>query len=414
MSNNFIVKFTAPTTVPTPSPSGGGSRKIPISLKIIIPEPISIYQKDRIIVPITLYNNGEIDLTGIILTSTIAKDNLIRDDIVVSFDKSHFSSLVQGQKENVTLTIDVNTSQTGLFEVTIHANVTNPEYYDWGKLYLTVKEGESILEKLLFAEEFIAENPECVELTEIVREADKYFEERDFTNALLKINHAIDACKNSISQPGRAKIREKTSNKFYDYLLLAMLACFFIGTFYYIYKRIRLKRVLLNDAAKSRNNKFNRTFLVICIGLIGFFAIKTSMAGFVISNLFSENQDKFNLSFIFILGFLGFFLFLHRKNIKKIIRNVKRKNHFGNNLNGLIKKKIYTSSGDYIGKIDNIILKKNKIHSLKIKLDNRAKQISKIKHKGIIVDYNQIKSVGHILLFKGGILKLKRALVKPL
>ncbi|MBS3094577.1 hypothetical protein J4474_02835, partial [Candidatus Pacearchaeota archaeon] len=80
-SNAFEVEFTTPstTTVTTPSSGGGGGgATIPVSLKIIMPEPVSAYQKDKIILPLTLYNNGKKSLSGISLSSVIVKNNELR------------------------------------------------------------------------------------------------------------------------------------------------------------------------------------------------------------------------------------------------------------------------------------------------------------------------------------------------
>jgi len=405
-SNNFEIEFTTPTTTPTPTPSGGGSSTIPVSLKIIMPDPVSAYQRDRIVVPIVLYNNGKKTLSGIDLTGMATKDNLVSEDINVSFDKSSFSSLTAGQKENITLTIDVDTTQIGTFEITINANVTSPKYHDWGKLYLTIKEGENLVERLLFIEEFIAENPECAELTEIVNEAKEYFKKGDFINTVLKINQAIDACKKAISQPGIAKARKKLVNKLYDYLLIATLVSFFVGVTYYFYRRIKLKRGS-SENLKQGKDILNKTFLVAGIGLIGLFAVNAKITGLAVNNIFSING--FNLSFIFIIGILGFLIFLNKKQIKDLyvsftMFSKKQIKGFHVSLALLKKKKVYTGSGDYIGKVEDVILGKNKINSLKIKLDNKVKKKNKIKFRGIIVKYKQVKGVGHILIIKEGIL----------
>ena len=409
-SNNFEVEFTTPVITPIQVPSGGGRREVPVSLKIIMPDPVSAYQKDRIVIPIILYNNGKQTLSGIDLTGTVVKDNLVRDDIKVSFDKSSFSSLVAGQKENVTLTIDVDTTQIGTFEITINANVTNPKYHDWGKLYLTIKEGEGLFGRLMFVEEFIAENPECVELTEIVNEARGYFERGDFINTVLKINQAIDACKRSISQPGRARIREKLENELYYYLFIAILVSFFVGILYYFYRRIKLKRTS-SENLKPGSSIFNKIFLVISIGLIGLFLLDVKITGFVVNNVFSINQNKFILNFIFIIGILGFLIFLNKKKMSKFVEiatNKICKKYSKDRIKGLFKKKVYTDSGDYIGKVEDVVLGKNKINLLKIKLDTKVKKKNKIKVKGIIIKYKQVKNVGHILIVKGEVLKLNK------
>jgi len=412
VSNAFEVRFTAPTTTVVPTPtSGGGGSTTPVSLKIIMPDPVSAYQIDRIVVPITLYNNGQITLSDISLTSLVVKDNLIRNDIKVSFDKSQFSSLKGGQKENVTMTIDVNTIQMGTFEITLNASVKSPKYYDWGKLYLTIKEGG--MERLLFVEEFIAENPECIELTEIVEEAKEYFRQGDFTNSALKITQAVDACKKAISQQGIAKTTEKTEGNLYFYLSVATMLSFLLGVSYYLYGRNRLKRNLSKNL-KSRKDRFNKTLLVIglAIGieLIGLFVSNVQLTGFVSNNLSLTNKSEASLIFISVIEILGFLIFLNRKKIDKLAGVIKNKNHrkFKGKIKGLFKKKVYTTSGDYVGQVEDVILGKNKVKSLKIKLGKDVKKKNKITVNGIIIKYQQVKSIGHILIVEEEVLKLNK------
>lgn len=255
-SGSFEVTFTTPTTTPAPSPSGGGGgRTIPVSLKIIMPDPVSLFKKDRIVLPITLYNSGENTLSDINLTSIVVKNNLVRNDIALSLDKSYFSSLATGKKENVTLTLNTNTDEIGTFEITINADVKSPKYNDWGKLYLTVKENEAeLIEKLLFTEEFLAENPECIELEELLDEAREYFKKGDFTNTVLKITQAINGCKNAISQQARAKRKEKTGDELYQYLPMVTIAVFVMGIGYYSYRRMRLKRTFKDEVFKKKKS----------------------------------------------------------------------------------------------------------------------------------------------------------------
>lgn len=424
-SNSFEVEFTTPTTVTVPTPSGGGgSSTIPVSLKIIVPDPVSAYQGDRIVLPITLYNNGKKTLFDINLTSIIVKNNLVGEDITFSLDKYYFSSLAVEKKENVTLTVNVNTNKTGTFEITINAKVKNPEYNDWGKVYFTIKESEGTLDKLLFLEEFLRDNPECIELQEIADEAREYFKKGDFINTVLKINQAIGGCKEAISQQSRAKRREVVEDSLYKYLLIATLIAFFIGIVYYSYKRIKLKRSYMGHEFKTPENKLifnNKTSLVfMLIGLIGILVTtNTNITGFVIKN--STNQNGFNLNFIFIIGILGFLIFLSREKIRKFIeisinkirgkysinkiKDLKKKQtqDFHTSLTSLRKKKVYTGSGDYLGKVEEVILERNKINSLKITLDKKIKRKNKIKIKGIIVKYKHVKSVGHIVIIRGKI-----------
>ena len=240
----FRVEFVAPTVVSSSSSSssGSGTTTIPVSLKLILPDPVSAYQEDRIELPITLHNTGTSSLSKINLSASVAKDGELSEDIDLEFTEDYFASLSSGQKVNTTLTAYINTEEVGLFEITVNADVRNPVYNDWGKLYLTIQEGVDVEERILFTEEFIVENPECVELTELVEEAKEYASRGETTLAIEKANQAINACKEAISQASRADSRPIIENKLYRYLIISTLVVFFFGIGFYSYKRMKLRK----------------------------------------------------------------------------------------------------------------------------------------------------------------------------
>ncbi|MBU4070325.1 MAG: PRC-barrel domain-containing protein [Nanoarchaeota archaeon] len=449
-SNSFEVEFTTPTvtTVTTPSTGGGGggsTTEVYVSLKIIVPEPASVYQKDRIVLPITLYNSGKKILSGITLSGSVEGDSSIINDVKLSFEETYVSSLGIGEKKVVNLIMDVNTDEVGAFEVTLNASVENPDYEDWGKIYFTIKEGGSgVLGKLLFVEEFLVDNPECAELTEIVKEARDFFDKGDFINTVLKINQAIDACKRAISQPNMMRERENLEEKFYRYLLIITIIVFFIGFTYYSYKRMKLKRGSFdkNIIKKQLNQeKIKLVFFMLSAGVIGlFFTGNMMMTGDVVSD--DNSNGLFSAWFFVILIFIFLILFFYKKkslwkkicvSIKKIYLMLKLKNHKNklykliknkinfchkksyHTINNLIGRKVYAASGDYVGKVQNVYLRKNKINSLKIKLKSRGGFKNKFKKlqvffqkskiKGICVNYKQVKDIGNIVIIEEKVLK---------
>ena len=222
------------------------------------------------------------------------------------------------------------------------------------------------------------------------------------------MNQAFDVCKNTISQPVMVSVRKNIEENLYRYLFIGMLISFLSGISYYIYKRIKLRRVSKKNL-KLKPAEFVKAPLAIGIGIVGFFVVKPKITGFAVNSSNFILKDL-SIGFAFLIGVFVIFIFLYRKNIKRMVENKKRKNCNKNSLKELIKKKVYTDSGDYVGKIEGVILGKNKIANLKIKLDSKVKKRKKIKAKGIIVKYKQVESVGHILIIKGGILKLKRNL----
>lgn len=64
-------------------------------------------------------------------------------------------------------------------------------------------------------------------------------------------------------------------------------------------------------------------------------------------------------------------------------------------LSSLKNKEVYLENGQHIGKVEEIFLGKDRINSLKIKLNKKYKHINK---KGIILNYHLIKSVSEIII----------------
>ncbi|MFH1290874.1 MAG: hypothetical protein ABIH92_05730 [Nanoarchaeota archaeon] len=224
---------------------GGTSTSIRIiSLKIIVPEPVSAKQKDRLVIPLGIVNDGTINLYGILLGATIAKDGLLRNDLLASFDTSSFDALEVGQRENVTLIVDIDTSATGLFEVTINGTVKNPQYSDWAKFYIEIEEDKYVLERIIFTEEFIIGNPECAEFVDLIGEAKALFAQGRSEEALRKSEESLEACKRAISQPPRPRIYERLGDRFLGYTAIASLIALGLGFSYYYYKKIKLKHQL--------------------------------------------------------------------------------------------------------------------------------------------------------------------------
>ena len=137
-SNNFYVVFneenTSSSTTTSSSSSGGGST-VSVLLKLLLPDPVSADKNTSIVLPITLSNDGKNSLNGIKLKSVISKNGTVVEGIESYFDIAYIPSLGIGQNKKVVLTIETNTNETGLFEVYVEANVDNPKYKDWGKLY---------------------------------------------------------------------------------------------------------------------------------------------------------------------------------------------------------------------------------------------------------------------------------------
>jgi hypothetical protein len=174
----------------------------------------------------------------------------------VSFDETYISELYPRQSKNITLTIKVNTDKVGLYEILVNGTSKSPVYTDWGKLYLTVKEeNKTELEKLIvFTEELLVENPECLELKEQLNEVKKEKEAGNFDKATVLANKVIDACKKAISQRKRATVFERPENKLLFWILVVIVASFLLTFVYYVIRKFRLRRTYVRESSPKPPN----------------------------------------------------------------------------------------------------------------------------------------------------------------
>ena len=242
-SNNFSVTFT-PTSVTTPI-VGGGSDVVtrPILLKLIMPGTISLVKGKKIEVPINIMNAGTQTLSGIKLSSYSLFSGEKTQEIESELGIDYISSLSTGKEINTTLTVYSNVDKIGDYDLYINANVSSPRYSDWGKILINLREinQTDVEQVIIFTEELLAENPQCLELKEILNEAEKAYQTRNYELAMEKANEAIEACKATISQPSGffRDVEGRRTIGFYS--LASTLSLFGFGFMYYLIKRITVK-----------------------------------------------------------------------------------------------------------------------------------------------------------------------------
>jgi sporulation protein YlmC with PRC-barrel domain len=100
--------------------------------------------------------------------------------------------------------------------------------------------------------------------------------------------------------------------------------------------------------------------------------------------------------FIIVIIFILASLIILRKKIRAGLYEIINKKYSSKTILGLQGKKVYTISGDYIGKVGEVILGKNKIESLKINLESKEK----IKTRGVIIKYNNVKAIKRIVIIR--------------
>jgi sporulation protein YlmC with PRC-barrel domain len=107
-------------------------------------------------------------------------------------------------------------------------------------------------------------------------------------------------------------------------------------------------------------------------------------------NFIGNTPGKISLMFILVLSF--FILFLLVFSIGQLTRLVGKK-RYENSISSLISKQVYSSNGYLIGKVKEVILKDNKIHSLVLDLDKKYNS-----SKGIVIEYKAVKNIKSVVI----------------
>jgi hypothetical protein len=185
-SDNIIVR-TVPQEVPKDVEKY-------INLDIIVPEAMTTYQNSTIVSPIRLVNTGDKPLQGIKLS---ASTNI--SGIKLEFTKDSFAALAPGESARTDLII-TSSEFLGSYEITVKADVANPVFTDTAKIIITSLEKGSLNTsqlntKITFTKDLLLANPECLELNELLTQAQDQIALDHMVRANELIETAIRDCR---------------------------------------------------------------------------------------------------------------------------------------------------------------------------------------------------------------------------
>jgi len=250
----YVSNETITEEVPTTSSGGGGgsSRTItipipeevekPKPLEIITPKLVTIYKNATVAVPIVLNNTWNDTLEGVTISANTNATN-----VTIYLDRTYFPRLLKEQTEEVTLTIE-NYKSEGHYEISVKANVVDPEFTDTATIYVnsadTKSEGEELETMISFARDLLSSNPECQELTELLNEAKKELSMNNYEGTARLVDNVINGCKYLVSSSSQV---EKPSQQIFrrfvwksayaQYVIIGAFAILFIFALYYIVKK---------------------------------------------------------------------------------------------------------------------------------------------------------------------------------
>lgn len=259
-SNQFRVEFTEPSKIPTPTPSSGGASTLLklFSIRIVVPQDIIIYERDSIEIPFLLENTGEVDLKGLNITNIVLFDNIYSEELKVLVEPIYLPELKIGEAQNMTMRILADTQKAGRYKATVYVDVTSPKFHDWGDFFIDLRKinDTEAEQTIIFTEKFVSENPECLELSELLKEARKKFEEGDTENAATIAGEIALACEDAIkaNEQVKFKLKDYINNIFY-YVLFSTASILLLGFIIYIYKRAKFNKWSENEKKEERRKR---------------------------------------------------------------------------------------------------------------------------------------------------------------
>jgi sporulation protein YlmC with PRC-barrel domain len=160
-----------------------------------------------------------------------------------------------------------------------------------------------------------------------------------------------------------------------------------------ISKTQKYKEKIKENLNKIKSKKFVY-FTIIAFMIMGIISNKNKITGLVIDNSLIE---KTSIKLIYLLiALLAIFLIIKYKSI--LLDKIRKKNK--NSIKDLEGRKVYTEEGNYLGKVEEVIIENNRIDSLRIKLNKKIKEI-----KGIVISYREVKNASEIIIVNNEIIK---------
>jgi hypothetical protein len=276
-SNNVTLTFTQDPSrgqSQTQQRSSGGSssvrtiiQQVPIdvnkfiNLNLIVPDALTTYQNSTIISPIRLVNQGDKPLEGITLTAWTNISN-----VKLEFTQKEFASLGVGEEKRTNLII-TSPEFLGSYEITVEATVKNPEFKDSAKIILTTLEkGElnktQLNTKITFTRDLLLANPECLELNEMLRDAQSEINKSNFKRANELIEETIRYCRYLLASKESMQEKPSLLQRIYDRIFgltskrqVLIYGSVIVGVFVLLTVSLLVERMAIGKRARLNRKK---------------------------------------------------------------------------------------------------------------------------------------------------------------
>jgi len=227
-------------TVNTGGGGGGSSSITEVRLNFGTPK---IEDNGDVTIPLTVRNAGTKPFSDITLSAYLVKNGEKLSGPKVKIDKEKITSLSSGTEENVTLSTKFVENDLTFYEVVIQFEAASPSYTTTQKALFTFvgKKAANVLKVVAFTEGIIDEHPECLELRDMIEDAQLDFKEGRTEQAITKANAAVEACKSYLENPLRPIYSQQQKDNILLYLGIGIVAAILFGIIFNIYRYYKFK-----------------------------------------------------------------------------------------------------------------------------------------------------------------------------
>ena len=185
-------------SIQTETKSSDSGKKF-IGFKLLQPGTPVYYENGTVMAVVRVFNGANETLSGIHLSASTSLPG-----IIPLLSKEYIETLDTGEEDKFWVMVDTNTVSSA-FDITINGTVDNPVLSDSATIYMsTLQKGQvnktQINTKIDFVRDLLNQNPECLELNEVLQRASDYVKTGDYAKASQSIDSVIESCKYLIAR----------------------------------------------------------------------------------------------------------------------------------------------------------------------------------------------------------------------
>ncbi|MCK5023075.1 MAG: cadherin repeat domain-containing protein, partial [Candidatus Aenigmarchaeota archaeon] len=210
VSTNNITLNVSQTDVPTETViqqvySSGGSigSEAKIASLTLTTSPIEmIGSYNTTTTVVTLKNTGEVSLNVINITAYVNET----DEVGLELSRIYISQLATGANATTNLTINTEQLTEDMYEIKVTGSVGDPKFNQSTSIYLrTIHGSTKVMDRINLAKDLFQDNPECLDLTELILEAEKKLGENNLQEARVLTETALENCRDIIEYVNSTK-----------------------------------------------------------------------------------------------------------------------------------------------------------------------------------------------------------------